>query len=92
MNDFNGLNFQLNLKPIYDVLATDPSAFQPFLVDTQISGSSPGLAALDNFLIYNIGTDVRAQNSNAAVLFFSFFDQDTGAPVELDEVRWARDP
>jgi hypothetical protein len=93
MNDFNGLNFQLNLKPIYDVLATNASAWQPFLTSSGYApGTYPGLDAIDNFLIHQVGTDLRAQNGNAASLFFSFFDQDTGMPVELEEVRWRTRP
>jgi hypothetical protein len=43
-----------------------------------------GVAALMEAVLHS---SLNAQDGNAVTLFFSFFDQATGAPEELDEVR-----
>ncbi|MDC0525462.1 hypothetical protein OAO87_00590 [bacterium] len=78
MNDFNGFLFQINLEPIYNVAAGQPGSFQPFESD---------LSLATDFIETVLGISLRAENSNAVSLFFSFFDQNTGEPVELKEVR-----
>jgi hypothetical protein len=88
MNDFNGLNFQINLAPIYDIGATDPSAFQPFMADS----TDPIGQAMNHFIGSALDIDLRAQNANNVALFFSFFDQNTGEPVELEEVSCTPSP
>jgi hypothetical protein len=74
MTDFNGFNFQINLKPLHDISGVS----QPFRT---------GITTLDSFVETLINTTLDAQDMNQVSLFYSFFDQDTGAPVELEEVR-----
>merc|ERR1719478_772600 len=76
MNDFNGFNFQINLQPLYDAFAAAPGSFQPFYSD---------YAFITNFVQSALQITLKAENCNSVSLFYSFFDQDTGMPVELDE-------
>lgn len=87
MNDFNGFNFQVNLQPLYNTSAgatPDDLDYQPF--------KSVGLTGaigdrISNFITQGLGITLQAENCNSVSLFYSFFDQDTGSPVELEEVR-----
>ena len=78
MNDFNGFNFQINLQPLWNNTAGHPGdEDQPF-ADT---GGEFGTLApvINSFIETALEIDLRAENSNVVSLFYSFFDQDTGA-------------
>jgi hypothetical protein len=78
MNDFNGFNFQVNLQPIFNISAGHPGSYQPF--KSRIGEVASVVEAV-------LSTSLNAEDGNMVTLFFSFFDQATGAPEELDEVR-----
>ena len=85
MNDFNGFNFQVNLAPIYDPYGGDPArsaAHDPFR-DTSV----PYGNLINQFIESALKVNLGQENSNAVSLFYSFFHQDDGSPVELSEVR-----
>ena len=85
MNDFNGFNFQINLQSLFNSSAGNPGSFQPF---QRAQDEAPTFwPVLTRYLNDVLDINLNAENSNQVSLFFSFFDQDTGAPVELDEVR-----
>ena len=85
MNDFNGFNFQINLQPLWNNTAGHPGdEDQPFKADT--GGEFGSLApVINSFIETALAIDLRAENSNVVSLFYSFFDQDTGLPIELEE-------
>lgn len=80
MNDFNGFNFQLNLRPLYNFTAGAPGSFQPFVANSLI---------MAQFVREALQVNLLAENCNSVSLFYSFFDQDTGRPIELEEVHAA---
>lgn len=68
MNDFNGLNFQINQAPIFDIYAARSGARQPFKGD-----QTDFLArALDDFIQTALKVDLRAQNGNNVALLQLF--------------------
>ena len=98
VNYFNGDPFQLNLRPLYDPSAGQhPTGHvsQPFeLASAAELGTLLGSAVLGNIahglitnLVNVLGMNLRSENSNAVNLFFQFYDEDTGSPIELEEVR-----
>ena len=99
MNDFNGFNFQVNMQPIFDPYAGIPAdanigfpgAYQPFKAHTGLMSQGPFVLdvddAADKMFSVLLNVSLAAENMNKVDLFYSFFDQDTGDPVELDEVN-----
>ena len=96
INYFHGDPFQINLRPIYNPLAgqyadSDAGA-QPFAPGSIFTESNFGSLAstaqsVMASVLQSMHLNYRAENGNSVNLYFQFYESDTGAPVELEEVR-----
>ena len=71
-NDFVGFLYQIGIRPVFDEFGNE----QPY--------DSPFARVIANLI--NLDIDFRAENSNVLSLFYGFHDDNTGEPIELEEV------
>ena len=88
LNGFNGFNFQLNLQPLRNASAGNPGSEQSFRFTAAYMqyylGVPPFLAQgyaddFNGFIEAALDINMLDENMNTVSLFYSFFDQETGA-------------